>query len=140
MDCEIRIAPHDHRFHLAHKKPLAAHLGQRTILDAVALGPNVDFLDDDFGEVALYLCADPARLDESKIARACCDAQFHFDLPVDPVVAVAKWVTLVSAPASVEGSFSAGLSSDSAKSRRTASIRSGPSGSPAPALSWVIGW
>ena len=74
MDGEVRVAAHDHRLHLAHEKPLAADLCERAILDAVAFGANVDFLDGELGEMAPYLLADPTGLDESKITPACCNA------------------------------------------------------------------
>jgi len=74
MDGEVCVAAHDHRFDFAHEKSLAAYFGERAILDAVALGTNLDFLDGELREVAPYLFADPAGLDESKIAPACCNA------------------------------------------------------------------
>jgi hypothetical protein len=52
MNCEIRLAAHDHRLDLTHEQPLATHFGERAILDAVA----------------------PTGLNESKIAPACCNA------------------------------------------------------------------
>jgi hypothetical protein len=73
-------------------------------LNAVALGANANLLDHELGKVSLQLLADPARLDESKIACACCNAEFHFDSPVGAVVAAVSLLTLGSAPPSAEGS------------------------------------
>jgi hypothetical protein len=74
VDGEVCVAAHDHRLHFAHEKPLAADFGERAVLDAVALGANVDFLDRELREMAPYLLAHPTGLDESKITRACCNA------------------------------------------------------------------
>jgi hypothetical protein len=49
---EIRFAPHHHGLDLAHEEPFAANLCEGAILDAIALGSNVDFLQRETREVA----------------------------------------------------------------------------------------
>jgi hypothetical protein len=49
---EVRFAPHHHGFHFAHEEPFAANLREGTILNAIALGSNVDFLQCETREVA----------------------------------------------------------------------------------------
>ena len=52
MNSKVRLAAYDHCLDLAHEKPFAAHVGERAILDAVAFGLYVDFLDDEPWEMA----------------------------------------------------------------------------------------
>lgn len=74
VDRKVGVTAYDHRLDLAHEESLAANLGKWAILDTVARRSNVDFLDREIGKVSPELGAHPARLNESEVTPACCNA------------------------------------------------------------------
>jgi len=52
MNGKVRLAAHDHGLDLTHEKPFTTYVGEWAILDAIAFGLHVDFLDDELWEVA----------------------------------------------------------------------------------------
>jgi hypothetical protein len=74
VDGEVSIAAYDHRLDLAHEETLAADVRKWAILDPVTRRSNVDFLDREIWKVSLKLRANPARLNESEVTPACCNA------------------------------------------------------------------
>ena len=73
MHGEVRIAANDDRLDLAHEQAFATDLCQRAVLDAIALGPNVDFFDLEPGEARFQLRADPSGLNQGEVAAPRCD-------------------------------------------------------------------
>jgi hypothetical protein len=74
VHCEIGFAADDDSLDFTDEKALSAHLCEGAILDAIALGLDVNLLDVELWEMGLELFSNPARLDERQIAGACCNS------------------------------------------------------------------